>query len=206
MDKLDLTKAYRKYYTAANRPQLEEFEAAAYLMIQGQDSPDSSLFTQSTEALYKLAYGIKFLCKAQKNDFTVAKLEGLWWFDSPHQSVHEVPREEWNWKLLIRMPDFVDDKLVEQARVTVASKVNNLEQINQVKFEVLHEGTCVQMLHVGPYNTEPETIEKILAFMESDQLVQHGLHHEIYISDPRKVNPAVMKTILRLPVRKMLVP
>jgi hypothetical protein len=92
--------------------------------------------------------------------------------------------------------------MVEEARAQALAKKKHLKQLRQVTFETIHEETSVQMMHIGPYNTEPKTLEQMHTFMEAHNLVQSGLHHEIYLSDPRKVIPSAMKTILRLPVTK----
>jgi hypothetical protein len=199
--KLDLAKADKSYYSGANTPQLLQLEQKIYLAIADKGAPDSTAFASATEALFTVAYGIKRICKDNNHDFTVPKLEGLGWVEQGKDAL-EVPREEWQWKLLIRMPEFVSRDFAEQARANAIAKKKELNQMKQVAFETLHEGLCVQMLHIGPYSTEPETIAQIQAFMREHQLIQNGLHHEIYLSDPRKVMPASLKTILRFPVKK----
>ncbi len=101
----------------------------------------------------------------------------------------------------IRMPDFVNSEIVEKAREEVFKKKGK-EQIKKIKFEKVKEGKCVQILHIGPYSTEPESLAKIKKLMEQKNLVENGLHHEIYLSDPGKVSPEKMKTILRQPVKE----
>ena len=97
------------------------------------------------------------------------------------------------WKLLIRQPEFVTSEVVERARQEVIKK-KKLELIKEVKFEKMKEGKCVQILHIGPYSTESESLEKIYNLMKEKGLVYNGFHHEIYISDPRKVAPEKMTT------------
>lgn len=138
--------------------------------------------------------------KKEGKDFTVAKLEGLWWLESDKPAL-EVPREEWRWKLLIRMPEFVTSENVEKAKAGVIKK-KGIELIDEIKFEKVTEGKCVQILHIGPYSTEHEAIAKMKKFMDDNNLLENGIHHEIYLSDPRKVAPEKMKTILRQPVKK----
>ncbi|UKS27938.1 GyrI-like domain-containing protein [Paenibacillus sp. HWE-109] len=197
--KLDLAKLDKTYYTADSSPQLVQFGELPYLVIIDKGAPDSSSFTNATEALYSVAYGVKNICKTVNKDFTVAKLEGLWWVESDKDAL-EVPREEWHWKLLIRMPDFVTNETVDNARANARAKKKELEQIERVAYTTIREGTSVQMMHVGPYSTEPATVAIIREYMRAHHLIQNGLHHEIYLSDPRKVEPAYMKTILRFPV------
>ncbi len=197
--KLDLLKEYKQYYSAKPKPEVVEFGAISYLAIEGQGEPAGEAFIEAIGALYPLAYAVKNICKRQARDFGVPKLEGLWWVRSEKPAL-EVPRQEWHWKLLIRMPEFVDTEMVEAARVEAFNK-KGLELIKQINFETLTEGKCVQVMHIGPYATEPETIEKMQNFMNENNFNENGLHHEIYISDPRKAVPEKMKTILRQPIK-----
>ncbi|WP_276354260.1 GyrI-like domain-containing protein [Cohnella caldifontis] len=204
--KLDMAKTDKAYYSATDEPALAEFPELPYLTIEDRGSPDGDVFANAVEALYSVAYGVKGLCKKVDRDFTVSKLEGFWWWADAGKQVHEVPREEWCWKLLIRMPDFVDGKLAETARTLAAEKKKDLEPIARVAFERIREGVCVQVLHTGPYRTEPETMEKAHAFMERHGYAHNGLeqgifHHEIYLSDPRRTKESARKTILRFPVK-----
>ena len=114
MNKLDLTKEYKTYFTAKAKPELVTIEEAHFISIKGKGDPGAPTFTDSIAALYSTAYAIKFMHKAQNSDFTVSKLEGLWWFDEnkfPGKNIEtsatEVPRSEWEYRLLIRMPAFV---------------------------------------------------------------------------------------------------
>jgi hypothetical protein len=184
--KLDLLKEYKQYYTSKPKPEVVEFGEVSYLALEGQGEPAGEAFVDAIGALYPLAFG-------------VPKLEGLWWVDSVKPAL-EVPREEWYWKLLIRMPEFVDAEMVEEARVVAFNK-KGLELIHQINFEILTEGKCVQIMHVGPYATEPATIEQMQDYMKDNNYTENGLHHEIYISDPRKAAPEKMKTILRQPIK-----
>ncbi|HEC75664.1 MAG TPA: hypothetical protein ENI33_00185 [Thermoplasmatales archaeon] len=198
--KVDLTKEYKTYYTAKTTPEIVEIEEGKLLAIEGKGAPGGEEFQAKVGALYSLAYGIKMMMKKEGKDFTVAKLEGLWWVDSD-KPYTEVSREEWRWKLLIRQPEFVTSEIVERARQEVVKK-KKLELVNEVNFEKMKEGKCIQILHIGPYSTEPESLEKMYNLMKKKGLVYNGFHHEIYISDPRKVAPEKMKTILRQPVKK----
>ncbi|MGV2806712.1 hypothetical protein GNF85_24575, partial [Clostridium perfringens] len=115
LPKLDLAKSDKTYYTAGNTPELVQFAPLLYLSFEGQGAPESSLFEDATEALYTVAYGVKGHCKAEIQDFTVPKLEGQWWVNSERYGL-EVPKEEWHWKLLIRMPAFGTPEIVSSAR------------------------------------------------------------------------------------------
>ena len=197
--KIDLTKEDKIYYTAKTKPQIFEFAEIPYLTIEGKGEPAGKTFVEAVQALYPLAYGVKGLCKKDGRDFAVAKLEGLWWVKSNKPTL-EVPREEWYWKLLIRLSDFVTSEIVERARLEVMKK-KDIALLKDIKFEKMTEGKCIQVLHIGPYATESETITKMRKMMKENKLTENGFHHEIYLSDPRKTPPQKMKTILRQPVK-----
>lgn len=198
--KLDLAKEYKTYYTAKTIPEVVEFGEIPFLTVEGKGEPGGKEFTSKVEALYPLAYGVKNICKKQGKDFGVPKLEGLWWVGSDKPAL-EVPREEWQWKLLIRMPDFVTSETVEKEKEEVFKK-KKMGLVKEINFEKLKEGKCVQILHIGSYSTEPESLAKMKKIMEKENLIENGLHHEIYLSDPRRVSEEKWKTILRQHVKK----
>ncbi len=136
-----------------------------------------------------------------REDYAVSKLEAQWRSDSG-PDFSGVSKDEWKWKLMIRTPGFVTRKDVAEA-VAVLLKRGKGREVEQVGLESLSEGTCVQMLHVGPYEKEPETIGSMQAFASARRLSLRGPHHEIYLSDPRRVAPEKLKTILRIPVVKV---
>jgi hypothetical protein len=206
MEKTDLSKKYKPYFTAKTKPEVVQIEKAMFLSICGKGDPSAQTFTDKIEALYPVAYTLKFASKAKGKDFTVSKLEGLWWYDEkkyPNKSVStavDVPRSEWEYRLLIRLPDFITKKDVDKAVEAVIEK-KNLELARQIEFYEMNEGKAVQMLHMGPFSTEPETLMIMSIFMEENQFTRNGLHHEIYLSDFRKTEPGKLKTILREPVK-----
>lgn len=207
MDKLDLTKKYKTYFTAKTKPELVQIEDAQFISICGKGDPNDKPFADRIEALYSTAYIVKFAYKAKDKDFVVSKLEGLWWFDEtkyPSKTIAttpvDVPRSEWEYRLLIRLPDFVTKQDLEKAKETVIAK-KDIQLARQVEFYTMSEGKSVQMLHAGPFSTEPETLQQIGTFMETNKLTPNGLHHEIYLSDFRKTEPNKLKTILREPVK-----
>lgn len=207
MQKLDLTKHNKSYYTAKPKPELVTIEKAHFLSIEGKGDPSSEGFSNHIQALYPVAYTIKFKYKEQDKDFVVAKLEGLWWFDEEKYkgatidtAPKLIPRSEWEFRLLIKLPNFVNESDVNDAKeIAIAKKENPL--INEVNFIEMEEGKCVQMLHVGSFDSEPESLKKIEAFMNENGLERNGKHHEIYLSDFRKVAPEKLRTILREPVK-----
>jgi hypothetical protein len=148
-----------------------------------------------------MAFTIKMTRKfAGQQDYAVCKLEGQWWSE-PAADFARLPKDQWLWKLLIRTPDFIKEDDLREA-VSVLLKRGKGEGVKQVQLESLAEGLCVQMLHVGPYENTSETIAVMKAFAEKQQLEFSGKHHEIYLSDPRRVPPERLKTILRHPVRR----
>lgn len=206
MEKTDLSKQFKSYYSAKAQPELVEIESAHFLSIEGKGDPSGTAFTDTLQALYSTVYTLKFACKARGNDFVVAKLEGLWDFDQeryPGLSVTEapkqVPRSEWNYRMLIRLPEFVTEDDVRDAVETVLTK-KKLERAAAITLHTIPAHTAVQALHTGPFETEPETLLRIQAFSQEHKLVKNGQHHEIYLSDFTRTAPEKLRTILREPV------
>lgn len=206
MEKLDLTKMYKTYYTAKTKPVVVMIEEAQFLSITGKGDPNERAFAERVEALYSMAYTLKFHYKSQEKDFVVAKLEGLWWFDeakyrglSMLETVAQVPRSEWEYRLLIRLPEFVDEKSVKVACKTVIEK-KGPALVDHIHLHRMNEGKSVQMLHVGPFAEELRSLTEMQQFMEKNGFQKNGLHHEIYLSDFRKTAAEKLKTILREPI------
>lgn len=207
MDKLDLTKKYKTYYTAKPKPELVEIEEAVCLAIRGKGDPSEQAFEQCVQAMYAVAYTLKFACKERGADFAVAKLQGQWWYDedkyagiSMQDAPARIPRSEWEYRLLIRMPDYITQQDLDSAINKVVEK-KGITLARELSLYRLSEGKCVQMLHVGPYATEIDTLLVMKEYMEQHNLKRNGLHHEIYLSDMRKTAPEKLKTILREPVK-----
>jgi hypothetical protein len=207
MEKIDLTKKYKSYYTAQTKPEVVHIEKAHFLSVEGKGDPAGAAFAELVQALYATAYAIKFNCKAQDKDFVVAKLEGLWWFDDQQyngftidEAPVKIPRAAWEYRLLIRMPVFVNPAIVQTAIDAVVTK-REIPMAEKVEWFEMTEGKSVQMLHKGPFDREPETLKVMAEFMHAHQFGKNGLHHEIYLSDFRKTAPEKLKTILREPVR-----
>jgi hypothetical protein len=197
--KIDLYKQHKAEYAASRKPALVNIRKGCYLAIEGQGAPGTDTFTASIGALYGVAFTVKMTRKfSGRQDYTVCKLEAQWWSDGERDFAAS-PKQAWRWRLLIRTPDFITQKDVETA-VAVLRKRGKGEGAARVRLESLSEGNCVQMLHIGPYEREQETIESMRAFVASKALSFQGRHHEIYLSDPRRVAPERLKTILRTPV------
>jgi hypothetical protein len=203
LEKVDLFKQLRKSeYSQPKRPALIEVDEGYYLTIDGDGEPGSEQFSTKVGALYAVAYTIKMTRKSDGHqDYVVGKLEGQWWSDRG-VDLKNIPKQEWCWKLMIRIPDFVTHDELEQAVRTLSDKGKD-PAVNKVKLERLKEGTCVQMLHIGSFEQEWESISQMLDFARKQGYESHGHHHEIYISDPRRVPPERLKTVLRMPVRNL---
>jgi hypothetical protein len=201
-EKIDVFKLHKDQYIAPKKPQLVDIHEAKYLVVSGRGEPGGDEFTAKIGALYGVAYTLKMTHKFDgKQDYTICKLECQWWTDGERMDFATTDPKQWNWKLLIRTPGFVRDDELDMAIETLLKKGKE-PQVKEVEFDSFGEGLCVQMLHVGPYENEPETIVQMEAFARQEDMEFHGRHHEIYLSDPRRVPPERLKTILRHPVRK----
>jgi len=199
--KVDLHALYKHEYVAPRKPVLVETGPAIYLAISGQGAPGGAAFSLRIGALYAMAFTVKMTRKfSGQQDYTVGRLEAQWFFGEGQEPA-KLPPDQWRWRLLIRTPEFVRPQELEQAAATLLKK-GKPNEVKEVKLEPLNEGLCVQMLHVGPYDREPESVALMKAFAAEQGLELRGPHHEIYISDPRRVAPERLKTILRVPVVK----
>jgi len=198
--KIDLYKLHKAEYAAKAHPTLVETTSAKYLAIEGSGEPGGDVFQARTGALYSMAYTLKFTSKAGGTDYAVSKLEGRWWSDTPGGDLGEVRPENWRWQLLIRTPDAIDDAALDEAHSALEKRGKATPETAQVELVTLDEGRCAQILHVGPYDTEKETIQKLRTFMADEGLSPAGTHHEVYLNDPRRIDPSKLKTIIRQPV------
>ena len=198
--KLDLCQTNKTEYATPRKPVLLRIAKAAYLGIAGRGSPGGEAFEQAIGALYSVAFTIKMASKFAGRDYGVCKLEGLWWVNSGHTFMTE-PKDQWSWRLLIRTPDFIGKREIEAARKQLAEKGKG-PLFKEVELTTLNENQCVQMLHIGPYDREPESIAQMQAIATGQGYRFDGLHHEIYLSDPRRVAPEKLRTILRIPVAR----
>jgi hypothetical protein len=171
-------------------------------MIDGAGDPNTSqAFQEAMQALYTVAYTLKFMIKKEKKvGYPVMPLEGLWWADDIAAFSME-NKSAWKWTLMILQPKVVTKALVKKV-VKQAMEKKGLVALEKLRLDVLHEGLSVQMMHIGPYSAEGPTIEKLHGFAREHGYELHGKHHEIYMSDPRKVKPEKMKTVIRQPVQK----
>ena len=201
-EKIDLFKEYKSEYKATAKPGFVEVSSAHYLMIDGQGAPGSAAFEERIGALYSVAFTIKMTRKfAGLGDYTVCKLEGLWYTEDASDDFATIPQDKWCWTLMIRTPECVKEPDLNKAVKALLDK-GKANAVKDVRLESLKEGKCVQILHVGPYDKVSEAIEKMQALAEDSGLAFTGKHHEIYLSDPRRVAPERLKTIVRRAVRR----
>ncbi len=199
MSKIDLKRELKRFYTAKRKPEIVEVPAGKFLAITGRGAPGGEAYQRALRALYSTVYALKSMAKKRGQDFVVMPLEGLWWWDKP--TAEPPPREEWNWKMMVRVPDFITGEMVEAAkRETLRRK--GIEEIEGVSLELFDEGLSAQVLHIGPYSEEASTIRRLHSFIAEKGYEIKGHHHEIYLSDPRRTPPERLKTILRQPIKK----
>lgn len=195
--KLDLYKLHKDEYAAPKKPVLVRTKPARYLAINGQGAPGGTRFTACVAALYGVAFTIKMTHKfAGKQDYAVCKLEGQWFFGAEPAGL---PKDKWKWRLMIRIPDFISQEDLKAAAATLLKRGKSPE-IEEVTLETIDEGVCVQMLHIGAYETENKSVALMQTFAEAKGFKLSVPHHEIYLSDPRRVPPEQLKTILRVPM------
>lgn len=200
VEKIDLFKEHKAEYKATSKPVLVQTGPALYLMIDGTGAPGGAVFEDCIGALYGMAFTIKMTRKfAGLGDYTVCKLEALWYMEDGVDDFCNVPQDKWCWTLMIRTPECVKMADLNKAVKALLEK-GKPETVKNVRLETLKEGQCVQMLHVGPYEKVGEAVEQMQAFAEENGKSFTGKHHEIYLSDPRRVEPERLKTIVRRPV------
>lgn len=205
MAKDDFKKTLESYQAKQGEFRVVDILPMQYLMIDGHGDPNTSEeFKNAIEALYPVAYKLKFASKLDKGkDYTVMPLEALWWAEDMETFTSARDKSKWDWTLMIMQPDWITNEMFKSAVQKVFEK-GAPTSLNKVRFETLKEGKCVQTLHVGSYDSEAET----LATMHDDFIPKNNLkmvqkHHEIYFSDFRKVAPEKLRTILRQPVKQI---
>src|SRR5690349_11956039 len=201
-EKVDLKTEIAAYRARRGRFDVVEVPELRYLMVDGHGDPNTgAAFGEATGALYPLAYAMKFFSKRTLGrDFVVMPLEGLWWAEDMASFTAARDKSRWDWTLMIMMPDWITEQMFRELREQVDAR-KPARRLDDVRFEVLSEGRGVQTLHVGSYDDEAE----VLARMHHEVIPEGGFrmtgkHHEIYLSDARRVAPEKLRTILRQPV------
>jgi hypothetical protein len=202
-DKADFKKSLDSYRAKLGRFRILDVPDLRYLMVDGRGDPNTSpAFTEAVEALYPVAYTLKFASKRDLGrDFVVMPLEGQWWAEDMDSFTTARDKSRWGWTLMIMQPDWIGQDLFTAAVDQVRAK-SNPARLEGVRLESLSEGRCVQTLHVGTFDDEADVLARMHdEFIPANGLRMVGRHHEIYLSDLRRVAPEKQRTILRQPVR-----
>lgn len=201
-EKVDVKRRLKHLYApSAGAVTLVEVPAMNFLSVDGRGDPNTSAeYAAAVEALFSVSYAAKFAVRRGPLgvDYGVMPLEGLWWADDLSAFVSG-DRSAWHWTMMIMQPEFVTPELLEEATAGVAKKKADLVALPKLRFGTFEEGTAAQTLHVGPFSTEGPTIERVHAFITASGNALSGKHHEIYLSDIRKADPARWRTVIRQP-------
>lgn len=205
MDKIDFKKTEKALYRPTHKSfTVLEVPSMHFLMVDGHGTPGNSAYQQALEALYAVAYKVKFTSKQTLGqDYVVPPLEGLWWAEDMSTFTTNRDKSQWDWTMMIRQPDWITQEIVKEQTAVVA-KQKDLPALEKLRFATYEEGLSVQIMHIGSYDDEGPTLAKLHhQFMPGNSFTFNGKHHEIYLSDPRRVAPEKMKTVLRQPVKKI---
>lgn len=202
MTQLDLKKELKHLYQPSAKEVVQvDVPPFQFLMADGEGDPNTSRgYAEAVEALFSVSYAAKFMVKKgpQHIDYAVMPLEGLWWADDLSAFVAN-DRAKWKWTMMIMQPSFVSEELIKSALAEVTRK-KALPAVGTLRLETYTEGLSAQILHIGPFSKEGPTVEKVHQFIAA-RGAPTGKHHEIYLSDIRKADPAKWKTIIRQPMR-----
>jgi hypothetical protein len=205
MDKIDFKKELSALYNPSSREfAVVEVPEMQFLMVDGHGDPNTApAYQEAVEALYAVAYKLKFMSKKQcEKDYVVPPLEGLWWADDMETFTLKRDKSAWDWTMMIMQPEWITPEMFAQA-VDEVQKSKALPALSKVRLERYAEGLAVQILHIGSYDAEAPTLERLhREFIPHNGYVMSGKHHEIYLGDPRKVAPEKLKTVLRQPVAR----
>ncbi|EGT2204505.1 hypothetical protein DFW37_01915 [Clostridioides difficile] len=205
--KYEWRKRDKELYLPKKNPAIIEVPEQKFIMLKGNGDPNSKEFTEAIGVLYSLAYAIKTMPKKGivpegYFDYTVFPLEGIWNKGEKSKCLDVLIKEDLIYTLMIHQPNFVTQDLLDKATdIVKKKKPHNL--LEKVRFGSINEGLCVQMLHIGSYDNEPESFDIMNEFCKKNKLIRKSyIHHEIYISDARKVSPESLKTVLRFEVER----
>lgn len=206
----DFKKEYKEFYMAKEEPQIVDVPKANYIAVRGKGNPneESGAYQNAIGVLYAVAYTLKMSYKGDHKidgffDYVVPPLEGFWWQDNV-DGIDYTDKSTFNWISVIRLPDFITKKDFDWA--TETATIKKKLDCSTAEFMTIDEGLCVQIMHIGSFDDEPATVDKMNNFIEENgyenDMKSGRLHHEIYLSDARKVDPAKWKTVIRHPIRK----
>lgn len=214
IQKLDLKKELKFLYGPSDKkveivavPRLQ-FAMIDGAIEKGQGPSTSPAFQEATQALYGIAYTLKFTLKMRKAhavDYPVMTLEGLWWIDKGEFDITKPGN--WKYTLMILQPDLITQELFEAGLAQLRKKRGDNPSLARLRLATFEEGLCMQVMHIGPYATEPATVLRMKSFAGEngyrDRVGRGGSHHEIYLGDPRRGDPSRLKTVLRHPIVKI---
>ena len=207
----DFKKEYKEFYMPKNKPEIVNVPKANYIAVKGKGDPneEGGAYQQAISVLYAIAYTLKMSYKTDYIidgffEYVVPPLEGFWWQDGV-DGVDYTDKSAFNWISVLRLPDFVTETDFKWA-VEVATKKKKLD-CSGAEYLQIEEGLCVQIMHHGPFDNEPATVTLMDAYLDqngyANDFSQSRLHHEIYLSDARKVEPEKWKTVIRHPVKRV---
>ena len=207
----DFNKEYKEFYMPKNKPAIVNVPKTNYIAVRGKGNPNEKggAYQQAISVLYAVAYTLKMSYKTDYKiegffEYVVPPLEGFWWQDGI-DGVDYTDKSTFNWISVIRLPDFVTKADFEWALENAAKKKKM--DCSSAEFMTIDEGMCVQIMHIGAYDDEPKTVAIMDAFLKENGYVNDfndgRLHHEIYLSDARKVVPEKLKTVIRHPIKKV---
>jgi hypothetical protein len=203
--KYEWKKQDKKLYLPKNKPELIEIPSMKFFMIQGRGNPNDEAFSEAIGVLYSLSYAVRMLSKSGETpegyfEYTVFPLEGIWGQDEEGRKMKTLDKDRLIYTLMIRQPDFLTEELAKLV-IEKTKKKKPHALLDKVEFGTLEEGTCVQMMHIGSYDNEPESFKIMEEFCQNKGLKRkEKIHREIYISDFRKTQPEKLKTVLRFKV------
>jgi len=207
----DYKKEYKEFYLPQREPSIVEIPKMNYLAIRGKGNPneENGEYKATIELLYTIAFTIKMSYKGSHKiqgyfEYVIPPLEGLWWQEGKNDGIDYTQKDQFHFISMMRLPDFVTKEEFDWAIQEATQKKK--KDFSKVEFLTYDEGVCVQCMHIGPYDTEPETIEKMEEIMQENgyelDFNQGRYHHEIYLSDPRRCEASKLKTVIRHPIQK----
>lgn len=204
MDKLDYKKEYKDLYIPKNIPSIVNVPNIGFVLVDGKGKPGSYEFQNAISLLYSITFSIKMskMNNTQPEgyfEYVVPPLEATWYTTGNDFDFFD--NKNWKWTMMIRQPEFVDEKIFEKYKLILEKKKAELD-INKLRFEYLYEGLCMQIMHIGTYDSEYISIDKLNNNIQKEGYIISGKHHEIYLSDPRKTKPENLKTVIRYPIIK----
>lgn len=202
MEKVNFKKQLKHLYgPSAKRVDSLDVPEMQFLMVDGSGAPGSSDYIHAIEALYTVAYTLKFMIKREQNlmDYGVLPLEGLWWAKDMSDFITR-RKDRWLWTMMIMQPDCIDTHLFQEAYERVEQK-KKLPALKKLRFENFTEGLAAQTLHIGPFEEEGPTVERVHEHIAESGHALSGKHHEIYLTDIRRAAPGNWKTIIRQPMQ-----